>query len=222
MDVRFQDGTRETIRLLGVDAPEDHTETGALEFEGIPDTTAGHDRLRDWGHKASEFARIELAGDEVRIVVDEHADRRGSFGRLLVYVYDDGQLFNLQLLQQGYARLYDTSFSKRDSFSNAEETAQADDVGLWNFEKSTPTPTPTDDTSEGSLAVVRIHEDADGNDLENENDEYVVFENTGDEALDLSEWTVRDEAGHTYQFPAGFTLPAGGQVTLYTGSGTDS
>jgi competence protein ComEC len=67
-----------------------------------------------------------------------------------------------------------------------------------------------------------VHADAAGNDNENLNDEYVVFENTGADALDLSGWTVADEAGHTYTVPAGTTLDSGATMTLYTGSGTDT
>ncbi len=86
--------------------------------------------------------------------------------------------------------------------------------------EATTTATTTGDA--GDLAVAEIHADAAGNDNENLNDEYVVFENTGSEALDLDGWTVRDEADHTYTFPSGFTLDAGDQVTLHTGSGEDS
>jgi len=77
------------------------------------------------------------------------------------------------------------------------------------------------DDGAGVLSVATIHEDAAGDEYDNLNDEYVVFENTGDAALDLSGWTVSDEADHTYTFPEGVTLDAGAQVTLRTGSGTD-
>ena len=73
-----------------------------------------------------------------------------------------------------------------------------------------------------ALEVATINADAEGDDGENLNDEYVVFENTGDEPVDLSGWTVEDEAAHSYEFPQGFTLDAGATVTLRTGSGTDT
>ncbi|WP_089649733.1 lamin tail domain-containing protein [Halobacterium hubeiense] len=74
----------------------------------------------------------------------------------------------------------------------------------------------------GSLAVVGVHADATGSDRENLNDEYVVFENTGSETLDLEGWTVSDAADHAYVFPSDVTLDPGEQVTLHTGSGDDS
>ena len=71
-----------------------------------------------------------------------------------------------------------------------------------------------------ALAVADINADSEGNDRENLNDEYIVFENTGSETLDMSGWTVADDADHTYTVPDGFTLGPGETVTLYTGSGT--
>ena len=88
---------------------------------------------------------------------------------------------------------------------------------------ATPTPTTVTDggTVGGELAVTTIHADAAGDDRENLNDEYVVFQNTGDEPLDLTDWTVSDEAEQTYTFPE-YTLEPGETVTLRTGSGTDT
>jgi len=85
-------------------------------------------------------------------------------------------------------------------------------------------PTTGEDTtaSGGSLAVADINADAAGDDRENLNDEYVVFENTGSETLDLSGWQVREGAGRTYTIPEGVTLGPGETVTLHTGSGSDS
>ena len=76
--------------------------------------------------------------------------------------------------------------------------------------------------SNGTLAVAAINADAAGNDGENLNDEYVVFENAGAEPLDLSGWTVEDEVGKRYVVPDGVTLAPGETLTLRTGSGTDT
>ena len=76
--------------------------------------------------------------------------------------------------------------------------------------------------SNGALAVATINADAEGDDRENLNDEYVVFENAGTETLDLSGWTVEDEAGKRYTVPDGVTLAPDETLTLRTGSGTDT
>jgi micrococcal nuclease len=229
-EVRFPDGHTEDVRLLGVDTPEVHVAVDPAEFEGIPDSEAGRDWLRDWGHKASEFARLRVRGETVTIAVDPAADRRGSYGRLLVYVYVDGTNLNLALIEQGYARLYESEFSLREQFAAVETTARTNDVGLWNFDGSTTVPpteattTPPPVVADGgvSLVVAKIHADAAGNDHDNANDEYVVLENTGSSAIEMTGWTLRDEFGHRFEFPDGFTLGPGESVTIRTGHGTNT
>ena len=154
IEVRFPNGEIDTLRLLGVDTPETTlSRTDPAEFEGIPESAAGRDHLYEWGQKAETFATNRLDGQTIRIAVDPEADRRGSFGRLLTYVYyDGGTNFNRQLLEEGYARMYDSTFSKRDAFADAEARAQSNDVGFWAFEGSqtaTPTDTPTPDEGGG-------------------------------------------------------------------------
>jgi uncharacterized protein (DUF302 family) len=79
-----------------------------------------------------------------------------------------------------------------------------------------------DSGGEGELSVAGLSADADGTDANNLNDEYITYENTGNAPLDLSGWTVTDDSGTTYTFPDGFMLEPGAQVTLYTGSGTNT
>ena len=64
--------------------------------------------------------------------------------------------------------------------------------------------------------------DADGNDSATLNDEFITYRHVGDAPLNLTGWTVHDQAGTTYTFPDGFTLAPNATVTLYTGSGTDT
>lgn len=219
LKVEFDDGRTENIRLLGVDTPEVHTDTDPAEFDGVPKTADGSSWLRDWGHKSSDYAQTMLAGEEITIRTDPGADRRGSYGRLLVYVYyDDGTLFNKQLLSQGYARMYESSFSRKAEFASLEETAQQNAVGVWGYGSARSVETAS--VADGrSLRVAEINADADGNDHTNLNDEYIVFENTGDTTIDLGGWSVSDTAGRTYTF-SGISLELGETVILHTGSGT--
>ena len=144
VDVRYENGSTETVRLLGVDTPETPPNSVSPgEFEEIPDSDAGREHLVMWGGHATEFAERTLAGKEVRLVVDDRADRRGGYGRLLGYLYVDGENFNQQLLANGYARLYDSTFTLRDEFAATEATARDNGVGLWSFENTTATETTT-------------------------------------------------------------------------------
>ncbi len=86
----------------------------------------------------------------------------------------------------------------------------------------TATSSPDAGTGSGELALASVHADAEGSDRDNLNDEYIVLENTGDGPLDLSGWTVSDEAGATYTIPDVTTLAAGATITIHTGSGTDT
>jgi hypothetical protein len=66
-----------------------------------------------------------------------------------------------------------------------------------------------------------LNYDAEGNDNENLNGEYIVFTNEGNSSLELTGWMVLDESNNEYYFPS-FSLGNGSTVTLYIGSGTDS
>ncbi|EMA50529.1 lamin tail domain-containing protein, partial [Halococcus salifodinae] len=74
----------------------------------------------------------------------------------------------------------------------------------------------------GNLSIAALQADAGGNDIANLTDEFVTYGNTGDASLDLSGWTVTDSSGTTYTFSDGTTLAPGEEITLYTGSGTDT
>jgi len=145
IEVAFPNGETDTVRLLGVDTPETTYDSVTPGEFGIPDTAAGRDHLHAWGQRATRYATETLAGETVRIETDPDADRRGGFGRLLAYVYLDGENVNERLLANGYARLYDTPFSLRDAFRETEREARAESVGLWGFEASTDSrPASTD------------------------------------------------------------------------------
>ena len=60
--------------------------------------------------------------------------------------------------------------------------------------------------------------DAPGDD-NNKEEEWVCFRNQGDAPADMSAWTVRDEYGHSYTFPA-FVLSPGDIVRVVTGCGS--
>jgi len=135
MEFEYENGTEDTIRLLGVDTPETTlSRVDPDEYPGIDDTTPGRDHLFEWGEKASDLAIEELEGEQVEIRVDSESDRRGYFGRLLGYIYVEGNNFNERLLADGYARMYDSQFSMREVFRETEQQAQDDDVGLWDYD----------------------------------------------------------------------------------------
>ena len=234
VEVRFANGTEETLRLLGVDTPEVHAENTPDEFEGVPETDAGRQCLRTYGERASDFAERELAGEEVGIGYDPTEERRGYYGRLLAYVYVDGEQFNARLIADGWARVYDSEIVERDRYLGLEARAQRERRGVWTCADGTPAPTTAGGAGDGTDAgnatplpdggvalSVAATADAPGDDRENLNGETVSLTNEGEASLDLSGWTVRDEADHVYRFPDGTTLAPGATLTLHSGSGED-
>ena len=219
IEIRYANGTADTVRLIGVDTPEVHVPNTPDEYEGVPTTDTGEACLRAEGHDASAFIRQVLAGERVRLVGNE----RGRYGRLLAFVFEDGRNVNYRLVREGYARVYDSRFSGRERFYRTETRAQRKHLGLWRCSNESERPEPASaPRGRESLAVVEITADAPGNDNANPNAESVVFENTGQNALALDGWTVRDAADHAYSFPDRFVLEPGERVTLRTGRGPDS
>jgi len=112
-------GTRERVRLLGIDTPESVAETR-------PDQC--------YGAEASDYLKALLPeGTEITLIRDQEA--RDQYDRLLAYVVrSDDQLFvNLDLLQQGYAgiMIYSPNDHYEALFTEAENAAINGDVGLW-------------------------------------------------------------------------------------------
>ena len=219
VEVRFGDGSTDTVRLLGVDSPEVSGVNDPGEFEGVPDSEAGRRCLADAGDDATAFVEDWLADATVEVVTDPVADRRGDYGRLLAYVeLQNGTDLNHRLVETGHARVYDSSFSRSDPYYAAEATAQDERRGLWRCRE------PAADggaVGDAPLRVVSIHADAPGNDHENLNGEYVTFRNAGNASLAVGGWTVRDAAGAAYSVPDGVAIGPNATLTLYTGSGAD-
>ncbi|WP_284010351.1 lamin tail domain-containing protein [Haloarcula pelagica] len=221
--VEYANGTRDTVRLVGVDTPEVHAENDPPEFEGVPDTTAGATCLREAGIDASNLAKDRLLGRTVGLAFDPNLDRRGYYDRLLAYVVVEDRLFNYGLVRSGHARVYDSDFTRKTAFDRAESEAREAGRGLWQCADGATAVADGGTVTAGAsgLAITAIDYDAPGNDNENLNAESVTLTNRGDEALSLAGWTVSDDADHRYTF-GDLTLTPGASVTLHTGSGTDT
>lgn len=114
-------GTRERVRLLGIDTPESVA-------ENRPDQC--------YGAESSAYLKTLLPeGADITLIRDVEA--RDQYDRLLAYVVrSSDQLFvNLDLLEQGYAGvlIYEPNSHYRDLFEAAEATAHADGIGLWGI-----------------------------------------------------------------------------------------
>lgn len=116
----------ERVRLLGLDAPE----------VGQP----GADISRGYLEKL-------LVGKRVRLEKDQ--TDRDRYGRLLRYVFLDGEMVNARLVQEGYAvsRFYPPDQRYRDLLERLEKEAETARRGLWAVGAL-----PSGDSAEGDKA----------------------------------------------------------------------
>ena len=95
-------GKYEKVRLLCVNTPESvHPD----KKQNIP-----------MGKVASKYTQTKLTGKYVNLEFE--IDRlRGHYGRLLAYVFVDGQNFNIDLIRQGLSPYY-TKYGKSEKYDS--------------------------------------------------------------------------------------------------------
>jgi len=110
-------GADERVRLIGVNTPEVDWYGGTAQC---------------FGDEAGRYAQGRLTGASVRPTFD--VDLRDRYGRLLAYVYLGSELFNLTLVEQGYARADAVPPDTRMAplFASAEAQARQARRGLWS------------------------------------------------------------------------------------------
>jgi len=109
----------EKVRLLCVNTPEsEHPD----KKQNIP-----------MGKVASKYTQKKLTGKHVNLEFE--IDRlRGNLGRLLAYVFVDGQNLNLDLVRQGLSPYY-TKYGKSQKYDSefrvAEKQARKEMLNIW-------------------------------------------------------------------------------------------
>ena len=134
----LMDGSRTTVRLIGVDTPE-------------PSELNGNEALR--------FTIDLLKGENV-YTEQEPRNTVGKYGRTLLYLYraPDGLFVNLEIIRQGYGRAYTVyPFQYLELFKHYEKRARElgkglrspaePDASIARLEKEEDGQTPGDDVS---------------------------------------------------------------------------
>lgn len=147
-----------------------------------------------------------VSGKTVRLAFD--IVRRDQYDRLLAFIWVGSTTANAEMLRLGLATLYTVppNVMYVEVLQAAQDEAQAARRGMWGAPAGSP------------LEIVSIHFNAEGNDNNNLNDEYVVFKALV--AGTLAGYAVEDQTGHRYNF-RDRVLQKGQTFTLHTGSGTD-
>ena len=113
-----RDGQQVKLRLIGIDTPETHDPRKPVQC---------------FGEAAAAHAESMLAGRQVLLETDDSQGRLDKYGRELVYVWVDGQLFNLEMIKAGFAHeyTYDDPYRYQQQFKEAERAAADSEAGLW-------------------------------------------------------------------------------------------
>lgn len=118
--IRYE-GKEQNVRYLLIDTPElDHEHFDHQPF--AEEATKRNDEL--------------LKGGQVQIEFDI-GDREDKYGRLLAYVYVDGESVQQTLLEEGLARvayIYKPNTMHVDLFKKAEGKASEAGLGIWSIE----------------------------------------------------------------------------------------
>ena len=167
---------------------------------------------RPFFSEATEANKRLVNKKEVKLEFDVQI--QDKYGRTLAYVWIGNIMVNLELVCQGYANVYTfpPNVKYAELFLKAEQDAREHQRGLWMLSEIFPP---------GVIKIVNINADAPGNDNENKNGEWVEIKNQGENSINMTNWTLKDEANHIYTF-GDFTLASGKSVFIYSGCGIDT
>lgn len=177
----------EKVRLLGINTPE----------MGQPYYEEATNRLK-------EFVEGKA------ITLEKDVNDKDQYSRLLRYIYVDDVFVNMELVREGYANVY---ILPPNTKHEAELRSAWKDCLKKRINLCEPSESYCD---ERCIGILNFNWNAEGNDCNNLNDEYVVFKNSCSYPCNLTDWTVKDEGNNIYTFPK-FTLGEEAVVTLYTG-----
>ena len=110
-------GIEERVRLIGVDTPES--------------VHPNEKKNTEFGKTVSNYSKENLTNKEVQIEFD--VSQRDKYGRLLCYVYIDGQMYNKLLLEEGLAKVatYPPNVKYVDEFVAIQKKARENKKGMW-------------------------------------------------------------------------------------------
>ena len=135
--IRIVDGdtfdldNKEKVRVIGIDTPE-KWDSKKLDKDA-EDNSKDKSTIIALGKLASEHATELLLNKTVTLISDETNLDKDRYGRWLRYVYmPDGTLFNLKMIQDGYAYAYTKfPFKLMEQFRQAMREVREGGKGLW-------------------------------------------------------------------------------------------
>ena len=131
----------EKVRYIGINTPEVHHPTRGKE---------------PYGEVAAEANRRLVEGKTVRLEFDVR--QRDKYGRLLAYVYVDGQMVNRTLVRDGYAEVatYPPNVRHQDEFLKLQREAREQSRGLWASTSSSMSNSPSSSLNNSAGDEVKV------------------------------------------------------------------
>jgi len=147
------------------------------------------------------------------IFLETDGDEIDDYNRLLRYIWVGTNLVNKELLEDGLAHVYTygADLKYATDFYAAQQDAMESDKCLW----------PKSEYAD-CISISKFQFDAEDNDNENLNQEFVVFKNSCEGDINMTGWTIKDEsASNMYTFSV-FTAESDEEFTLFSGKRVDT
>lgn len=112
-------GKKETVRLIGIDAPE---------------AVDPREAVKCFGKEASDKAKEILNGETITLESDPTQRDRDRYGRLLRYIFINSLNFNKFMISSGFAHEYtyqSNPYKYQLEFIEAQKSARENKKGLW-------------------------------------------------------------------------------------------
>ena len=204
----IKDNTREGVRLFEVSKDIDGD---TIELASGPHVRFLEINTPEKGMKwSAEASQRTDSLTKNGVYLQKDVENEDKYGRWLRYVFTDDSFVNAELIKQGLATVFivgnDTKYA--DLMKCLENEAKQNKRGIWSA------------VNKYNISLF-VNYDAPGNDANNLNGEYVVITNNGNDAINLQNWSIKDEATHIYTF-SDVMLSSKAEVMLYTGPGEDS
>ncbi|MCA9765072.1 MAG: thermonuclease family protein [Carnobacterium sp.] len=122
--VYTENGESKKMRLLLIDTPES--------------TTAKSGTIQPFGKESKEFLTDYLVGKNLSLAyeeTEEQEDQEDQYGRVLAYLFADGELVQKKLVREGLARV---GYEKGqeiylDDLKEAEQAAMLEKKNIWSI-----------------------------------------------------------------------------------------
>lgn len=206
----LKDGSRRTIRLIGIEAFE-------IKNHSNKATACGAVQAK------KELEKILKKGDwiQLRSIQSGATGKNGRMHRTVIKADRKGNYtINVQheMLSRGMVLWKPHKVEITHNRSNYEMMQQAVSAkrGIWSGKLCKKSSQPS------TALALAVNYDAPGNDHQNVNGEYVIIENGGNKTVNLQGWTLRDTSHRSFRFPGNSMIEPGQRIMVRAGKGTNS